>query len=314
MDWILLDLEDARGRRLDACRLADGHEVSLLAQAQARPFAPALDPTGRLIAATVQLEGAGGRADSQIALLDLERGVCRWLKQSRAADWHLGAIAFADSGERLAAEGSVGTLAATSIFVFDLGEPAFERQKLTAGAGSPDRTACHSPCFAAGGRQVFYLRRTPGGGCQIDMIDLDRPGTSAATLPVEAPSKLMLGLTDAIRIDPTPGLAFCPVRKRLYFAHGAAGRHRLAWKALTGQAPHLFWRAHGQISGLWAAADGSGAAYVADGQLWWADVELDDVIALVPEQTKIDPTLVRLAADPAWILIGGHEGDGAVVR
>ncbi|MCB9542833.1 MAG: hypothetical protein H6703_10335 [Myxococcales bacterium] len=313
MEWILLDRGGAGGRRLDAIRIADGATRCLIAHPQGGGYAIAPDPSGRRVAATLVDEVAGGRAATRCALVDLDRGALRWLAASLDPAWTFDRVAFSDDGRRLVASGRHGPALAADVYVFaiDPDHPLdAEGQALVAGAGNPDRMGLRCPRFAPGGRQVFYLQRGAGDLYTVVVLDVDKPGEGPDVLGGRAPSARTLALTEPLRIAPDAGLAYCHTRRQLYFAHLLAGRQRLARKPLTGQAPRTFWRAHPAIDAICADPEGAGVVYAAEGQLFWADLELDDVLVLAEAAKGVDGDRLACAAG-GWVfyLRAGEAGE-----
>ncbi|MEZ4434166.1 MAG: hypothetical protein R3F65_17315 [bacterium] len=313
MEWILLDRGGAGGRRLDAIRIADGATRCLIAHPQGGGYAIAPDPSGRRVAATLVDEVAGGRAATRCALVDLDRGALRWLAASLDPAWTFDRVAFSDDGRRLVASGRHGPALAADVYVFaiDPDHPLdAEGQALVAGAGNPDRMGLRCPRFAPGGRQVFYLQRGAGDLYTVVVLDVEKPGEGPDVLGGRAPSARTLALTEPLRIAPDAGLAYCHTRRQLYFAHLLAGRQRLARKPLTGQAPRTFWRAHPAIDAICADPEGAGVVYAAEGQLFWADLELDDVLVLAEAAKGVDGDRLACAAG-GWVfyLRAGEAGE-----
>ncbi len=316
MEWIILDRADEAGRRLEALRLTDGESRVLIEHDQAHGYRASLDPSGRLVAAVLAESAPAGRDTTRVALVDLERGAVRWLTASLDPEWHLHGVTFSLDGKRLVAEATLGAALLRQVFVFafDPEHPLdSEAQTLLAGVGNPERLGLVSPVFAPGGQQIFYLRGCAGGLYQAVVLDVDVPGDSAAPLKVDAPSRRELVLTEPMRIAAEAGLSYCPASRMLYFSYILAGRQRLARKPLTGQPPRTFWRAHDKIESFAPDPDGAGAVYAADGQIWWADAEIDDVIALVEDAPGLGPDLVTCLRD-GWVLYGTHDDFGAALH
>lgn len=306
MEWIIVERGEASERRLEAVRLADGETRCLIASAGGAPFDATVDPTGRWIAARVEVDG-----ETRCALVDLDAAAVRWVAQSLDPAWQLDPIEFDDGGRRLLATGRHGAAAARDVYVVELDGEAItdaEGQQLVAGAQNPERMGLYAPRFAPGGGSVFYLQRSTGDLYAMIVLDI---GTDGDSMPsARAPSRRTLALTEPMRIAPNAGLAFCPVRKQLYFGHLLAGKQRLARKPLTGQPPRSWWRAHPEITSIAADPDGAGVAYVAEGQVLWADVELDDVLVLTEGPAA---GAVRCAPD-GWVLYLSGAGEATELR
>ncbi len=313
MQWIILDRADEGGRRLEAVRLTDGEQRTLVEHDQAIAYRADVDPTGRLVCAILAEPAPAGRSTTRCALIDLDRGAVRWLHASLDRDLHVQSARFSSDGRRVVAEVTVGAALAADIHVFgfDPDHPLdAESQALLAAAGNPERMGLRAPTFVPGGEQVFYLRRTAGDTFQIVVLDVDKPGDSAAPLKADMPSRRELVLTEPMRLAADAGLAYCAHARLLYFSYVLAGRQRLARKPLTGQPPRTFWRAHESIDCLVPDPEGAGVVYAAEGQLWWADIELDDVLSLVADAPGLGPELVKCLPG-GWVLYGTHDEAGA---
>ncbi|MEZ4437324.1 MAG: hypothetical protein R3F65_33440, partial [bacterium] len=306
MEWIIVDRGDSATRRLEAVRLADGETRGLLTGARGLEPHAVADPAGRWIAARAEVDGA-----PRCALIDLREAAVRWVAQSLDAEWQLEPVAFDDAGRRLLMTGRFGPAAANDLYVVEIDGEALvdaEGQALIAGAQNPERMGLWAPQFAPGGASVIYLQRGAGDLYAVVVLDV---GTAGDSMPSgRAPSRRTLALTEPMRIAPEGGLAFGAAQKQLYFAYLLAGKQRLARKPLTGQPPRSWWRSHTAISSIDADPDGAGVAYVADGQVLWADLELDDVLVLSEGPVT---GAVRCAPD-GWVLYLRATGEGVELR
>lgn len=218
-----------------------------------------LDPNGRWLI-IAETGGPAGR----IGVLDLHTDRCRWLPPPGGGPWDLRDPVLADGGDRLCVAGRPSGLPLFEQFVYALDA---ETPQVVAGIALEGQHQAHAPVFLPGGRQLLYLRQGDSG-VDLALLELDRPGESAAGIQGQAPSALRLSLTTGAQARTDVRPSYSPEGRRTAFAVNAPGGRFGLMVYSPGAAPRAIDGAWDRVDHLTADPAGRWLAFVDDARLW----------------------------------------------